>query len=152
VRALRMGMLLKSRLKTLALVAACVVLTTPLHAEDVTPGSCEVVDKPIMGRHCMLTRQIEDTRVGGDRAGGVLRAEAFGNTVAPDVRMAVLSARAHMVKMASDADDEGVLLGPVGSAGGAPVFARLLGFLIVFALLSGDSSEPPLFGPPLSPS
>ena len=143
---------MKSGLKSLFLALACVFLTTPLHAEDVTPGSCEVVDKPIMGRHCMLTRQIEDTRVGADRAGGVLRAEAFGNTVAPDVRMAVLSARAQMVEMASDADDEGVLLGPVGSAGGAPVFARLLGFLIVFALLSGDSSEPPLFGPPLSPS
>src|SRR6056297_2330064 len=135
---------MKSGPKTLFLALACVFLTTPLHAEDVTPGSCGMVDQPIMDRHCMLTRQIEDARVGG-----ALQPEVTGDLVAPEVRTAVLNARAQMVEMASEADDEGVLLGPVGSAGAAPVFARLVGFLIVFALLSGNSSEPPLFGPPL---
>ena len=140
---------MKSGPKSLFLALACVFLTTPLHAEDVTPGSCGMVDQPIMDRHCMLTRQIEDARVGGDRVGGALQPEVTGDLVAPEVRTAVLNARAQMVEMASEADDEGVLLGPVGSAGAAPVFARLVGFLIVFALLSGNSSEPPLFGPPL---
>src|SRR6056297_2300962 len=142
---------MKSGLKSLFLALACVFLATPLHAEDVTPGSCGMVDQPIMDRHCMLTRQIEDTRVGGDRVGGALQPEVTGNLIAPEVRTAVLNARAQMVEMASEADHEGVLLGPVGSAGNAPLFASLIGLLIVFALLDGDS-EPPLFGPPLSPS
>lgn len=146
-----MSKFLKSCSKSLVLFFACVALTTPLHAEDVLPVSCGVVDQPIMGRHCMLTRQIEDTRVGGNRVGGALQPEVTGNLVVPEVRMAVLNARAQMVEMASDADDEGVLLGPVGSAGNAPFFGALIGFLIVFALWDGGS-EPPLFGPPLSPS
>jgi len=146
-----MSNVLKSRLKPLVLAFACVGLTTPLHAEDARPASCGMSGKPIMGRHCMLTRQIEDTRVGGDRVGGALQPEVTGNLIAPEVRTAVLNARAQMVEMASEADDEGVLLGPVGSAGNAPLFGSLIGLLIVFALLDGGS-EPPLFGPPLSPS
>jgi len=146
-----MALLFKSCLKSLALVSACVVLATPLEAEDGIPASCGAIDQPMMARHCMLTRQIEDTRVGGDRVAGVFQPQVTGNLVTPEVRAGVLNARAQMLDMVSDADDEGVLLGPVGSVGNAPVFGALIGLVIVFVLFSGDS-EPPLFGPPLSPS
>lgn len=126
----------------------CVAISVPLHAGNAEPGSCGLMHDPIQARHCMLVRQIEDTRVGGDRAGGSAGLEIASKLTAPGARAEVLNARAQMAEMAGAANEDGVVLGPVGSVGDAPVFGAVLALLILFGLLGGNGSS----GPPISPS
>lgn len=121
-------------------------LTGPSLAGGLEPIPCSILRDPAEARECMLSRQIEDTKISGDRVGSA-DAAVKADGLTEEERLAALRARQQMAAMANEQEAR-VALGPVGSGGGIGAVAPLLLLLLVFGLGGGSGSS----GGPISPS
>ncbi|AZQ66770.1 hypothetical protein EF888_06215 [Silicimonas algicola] len=125
------------------LLLAALASAMPAHAQSTTALRCDLLDNPISARQCMLSQQIQATRIQGDLVKGSAYPVVQEDDLTEEERLAVLRARQQMAEMTSDR----VVLAPAGSGSAGYVIPLLL-LLLLLGLAGGGGSS----GEPVSPS
>ena len=126
------------------LLVAALSSALPVHAQATNSVRCDLLQSPISARQCMLSQQIEATRIQGDMVKGSAYPVVQDEDLTAEERLAVLRARQQMAEMTEDR----VVMGPAG--GGSVGYAiPLLLLLLLLGLAGGDDGSS---GEPLSPA
>jgi hypothetical protein len=128
------------------LLLAALASAMPVHAQSTTSLRCDLLDNPISARQCMLSQQIQATRIQGDLVKGSAYPVVGDEALTAEERLAVLRARQQMAEMTEDR----VVLGPAGSGSAGYVVPLLL--LLLLLGLAGGGGGGGSAGEPLSPA